>query len=111
MTDITQHTDYRHALAVIKQRIRASETRAVLAVNAELLGLYLDIGRQLDAWQRERAWGSAVVEQMALDLQGSYPGMKGFSRTSLLAVRQFFSFFSPQFEVVPQPVGQMRPAR
>lgn len=77
MSEITHHTDYREALATIKQRIQAAQTRAVLAVNAELLGLYWDIGCQLDAWQRERAWGSAVVEQMA------------------------------QFEVVPQPVGQM----
>ena len=77
MSEITHHTDYREALATIKQRIQSSQTRAVLAVNAELLGLYWDIGCQLDAWQRERAWGSAVVEQMA------------------------------QFEVVPQPVGQM----
>ena len=107
MTDVTHHTDYRQALAAIKQRIQTSQTRAVLAVNAELLNLYWDIGRQLDAWQRERAWGSAVVEQMALDLQASYPGMKGFSRTSLFAMRQFYAFFCPQFEVVPQPVGQM----
>ena len=107
MTDITQHTDYRQTIAAIKQRIQASQTRAVLAVNTELLNLYWDIGRQLDTWQRERAWGSAVVEQMAQDLQASYPGMKGFSRTSLFAMRQFYAFFSPQFEVVPQPVGQM----
>ena len=107
MSDITQHSDYRQAIAAIKQRIRASQTRAVLAVNAELLGLYWDIGRQLDAWQTERAWGSAVVEQMAQDLQASHPGMKGFSRSSLFAMRQFYAFFSPQFEVVPQPVGQM----
>ena len=107
MGNITHHSDYRLALAAIKQRIQSSQTRAVLAVNAELLGLYWDIGRQLDAWQRERAWGSAVVEQMAQDLQASYPGMRGFSRTSLFAMRQFYAFFSPQFEVVPQPVGQM----
>ena len=107
MGNITHHSDYRLALAAIKQRIQSSQTRAVLAVNAELLGLYWDIGRQLDAWQRERAWGSAVVEQMAQDLQASYPGMKGFSRTSLFAMRQFYAFFSPQFQVVPQPVGQM----
>ena len=107
MSEITQHTDYRQALAAIKQRIQVTQTRAVLAVNTELLNLYWDIGRQLDAWQRERAWGSAVVEQMALDLQTSYPGMKGFSRTSLFAMRQFYAFFSPQFEVVPQAVGQM----
>jgi hypothetical protein len=34
MSDITQHTDYRQAIDVIKQRIQASPTRAVLAVNA-----------------------------------------------------------------------------
>ena len=46
MTDITQHTDYRQTIAAIKQRIQASQTRAVLAVNTELLNLYWDIGRQ-----------------------------------------------------------------
>jgi predicted nuclease of restriction endonuclease-like (RecB) superfamily len=107
MSEITLNNDYRQALASIKQRIQTSQIRAVLAVNVELLGLYWDIGRQLEAWQRERAWGSAVVEHMAQDLQASYPGMKGFSRTSLFAMRQFYAFFSPQFEVVPQPVGQM----
>ena len=71
MSDITHHIDYREALATIKQRILAAQTRAVLAVNAELLNLYWDIGRQLEAWQRERAWGSAVVEHMAADLEGS----------------------------------------
>ena len=55
MNEITHHTDYRHALAAIKQRIQSSQTRAMLAVNTELLDLYWDIGRQLDAWQRERA--------------------------------------------------------
>lgn len=79
----------------------------MLAVNAELLSQYWDIGRQLDAWQRERAWGAATVEQMVQALQASYPGMKGFSRTSLFAHAAVQCFFSPQFEVVPQSVGQI----
>jgi predicted nuclease of restriction endonuclease-like (RecB) superfamily len=107
MKPIAQFNEYHQELAAIKQRIQASQTRAVLAVNAELLGLYWDIGRQLDVWQRERGWGAAVVEQLARDLQNSYPGMKGFSRTSLFAMRQFYAFFHPPFEVVPQPVGQL----
>jgi hypothetical protein len=37
MTDITHHTDYRQALGVIKQRIQASQTRAVLAVVGEVV--------------------------------------------------------------------------
>lgn len=49
MSEIARLDDYRQALATIKQRIQASQTRAVLAANAELLNLYWDIGRQLDA--------------------------------------------------------------
>ncbi|MEZ6035137.1 MAG: hypothetical protein R3C17_18750 [Planctomycetaceae bacterium] len=61
MSEITQHSDYRQALAAIKQRIQAAQTRAVLAANAELPGLYWDIGRQLDVWQRE--WGAILIPQ------------------------------------------------
>lgn len=107
MSEITRYTDYRQALDTIKQRIQTSQTRAMLAVNAELLGLYWAIGRQLDVWQRQWAWGSAVVEQMAQDAQASYPGTKSSSRTSLFAMRQFYAFFSPRFEVALQPAGQM----
>lgn len=107
MSKISHNSDYQKVIEAIKQRIQASQTRAVLAVNTELLNLYWDIGKQLDGWQRERAWGSAVVEQMAQDLQSLYPGMKGFSRTSLFAMRQFYAFFCERFESVPQVVGQL----
>ncbi|MFN9749715.1 MAG: hypothetical protein ACK53K_09350 [Burkholderiales bacterium] len=46
MSEITHHTEYRQALATIKQRIQTSQTRAVRAGNTEVLGLYWDIGRQ-----------------------------------------------------------------
>lgn len=107
MNEIVAHGDYRQALDAVKQRIQASRVRAVLAVNAELLALYWDIGRTLTHLQHERGWGAAVVEQMAKDLQSAYPGMAGFSRTSLFAMRQFHGFFRAQFEFVPQPVGQI----
>ncbi|MFM0297732.1 MULTISPECIES: hypothetical protein [Paraburkholderia] len=37
MNEITRHSDYRQALATIKQRIHTYQSRAVLAVNAEFL--------------------------------------------------------------------------
>jgi len=107
MNEIVTHGDYRQALETVKQRIQAAQVRAVLAVNAELLVLYWDIGRTLTNLQQERGWGAAVVEQMAKDLQSAYPGMAGFSRTSLFAMRQFYVFFSAQHEFVPQAVGQI----
>jgi hypothetical protein len=33
--------------------------------------------------------------------------MQGFSGTRLFAMRQFYTFFSAQYEFVPQPVGQI----
>ena len=110
MTALAHHTDYRQGLEDIKRRIQSAQTRAVLAANTELLQLYWDIGRQLAQWQKERDWGTAVVEQMATDLQSAYPGIKGFSRPSLFAMRQFYAFLSPrfgQFEFVSQPVRQI----
>ena len=110
MTALARHTDYRQGLEDIKRRIQSAQTRAVLAANTELLQLYWDIGRQLAQWQKERDWGTAVVEQMATDLQSAYPGIKGFSRPSLFAMRQFYAFLSPrfgQFEFVSQPVRQI----
>lgn len=107
MSEITSNEGYRLALADIKQRIAAAQVRAVLAVNTELLTLYWDIGRRLLQWQAEQGWGAAVVAQMAQDLHAMFPSMKGFSRSSLFAMRQLYAFFSPTFEFVPQPVGQM----
>lgn len=40
MSEITHPTDCRQTITAIKQRIHALQTRAVLAVNAELLDLY-----------------------------------------------------------------------
>jgi hypothetical protein len=104
---ISIHADYQLALGEIKQRIEATQMRAVLAANYELLSLYWYIGRKIVTLQQAQGWGGAVVEQMAADLQAEHPGIQGFSRTSLFAMRQFYLFLSPRFEVVPQPVGQL----
>lgn len=107
MNEINLHQDYSSALKDIKQRIQTTQMRAILAVNQELLQLYWHIGQALVTLQQAQGWGKAVVEQMAADLQTEYPGIQGFSRNSLFAMRQFYLFFSPQFETVPQAVGQM----
>ena len=48
-------THYAKLLADIKARIQTAQTRAVLAVNAELIRLYWGIGRLLD--ERQAAEG------------------------------------------------------
>ena len=46
-------TDYAGLLTDIKQRIRHAQTRAVLAVNAELIRLYWEIGAMIDRRQQQ----------------------------------------------------------
>jgi hypothetical protein len=58
-------THYAKLLADIKARIQAAQTRAVLAVNAELIRLYWGIGRLLDERQAAEGWGAGVIPRLA----------------------------------------------
>jgi hypothetical protein len=49
--------NYATLLGDIKQRVRHGQTRAVLAVNAELIRLYWDIGALIHARQQREGWG------------------------------------------------------
>ena len=46
-------SDFAALLADVKGRIQAAQTRAVLAVNSELVRLYWDIGRIIDERQQQ----------------------------------------------------------
>ncbi len=99
--------DYIEFLTDLKGRIHASQMRAALAANSELISLYWHIGKSIIRLQKEKGWGNAVVEQLSSDLKKDYPGVSGFSRTNLFAMRQMYLFFSPTSEFVPQVVGQL----
>ena len=53
--------DYPAVLAEIKARIAAARTRAVLAVNSELIRLYWEIGHEILERQAREGWGSGVT--------------------------------------------------
>ena len=46
-------TFYRDLLGDIKTRVRQGQYRAALSANAEMLFMYWDIGRMIDARQKE----------------------------------------------------------
>lgn len=70
----------------MKAKVRSAQTKAATSVNRELIGLYMEIGRQLAA--QDSAWGTKVVEQQARDLKAAFTEMAGFSRTSLFYMKQ-----------------------
>jgi predicted nuclease of restriction endonuclease-like (RecB) superfamily len=107
LDNLPKSSDYIKFLTDLKGRIHASQMRAALAANSELISLYWHIGKSIIRLQKEKGWGNAVVEQLSSDLKKDYPGVSGFSRTNLFAMRQMYLFFSPTSEFVPQVVGQL----
>lgn len=81
---------YKAVLENIVGLIKTSQTRALAAVNRELVEVYRDIGKTIHEQQQVAQWGTSVVEQLAKDLQNSFPGMRGFSSRNLWMMRDFY---------------------
>jgi len=90
MTQLTPlPADYTAWLADLKSRISTAQLRATLAVNAELIQLYWEIGQGIWEKQQQHGWGAKVIETLARDLRLAFPTMKGFSPTNLKYMRRF----------------------
>ena len=107
MKNLPFSKDYLSFLEYIKKAIRSAQTKAVLAANEELIRLYWDIGKKIVTEQEKRGWGAGVVKQLAIDLKREFPDSKGFSRTNLFYVRQFYLYYCNVDEKVQQLVGQI----
>lgn len=102
---------YVELLGQIKDRIRQSQVRAVLSVNAELLRLYWDVGRILDARQTQEGYGAAVIPRLSKDLRNELPEVKGFSERNIGRMLAFFRTYPKPTEVLPQAVAKSPAAR
>jgi predicted nuclease of restriction endonuclease-like (RecB) superfamily len=100
-------SDYNQFLLDLKQRIRAAQVKAAVSVNRELVALYWDIGRAIALRQEQAGWGDSVVEQVARDLRQEFPGVAGFSRSNIFAMRQVYLAYREEDEKVQQLVGQI----
>ncbi len=98
--------DYAGLLADIKQQVRHAQTRAVLAVNAELIRLYWEIGALIDSRQKKEGWGTGVIPRLARDLHNELPEEKGFSERNIKRMLAFYREY-PHLVFVPQSVAQI----
>jgi predicted nuclease of restriction endonuclease-like (RecB) superfamily len=90
----------------LKQRIRAAQIKAALAVNRELLLLYWQIGCDILQRQQDEGWGSKVIQRLSNDLKREFPSMKGFSRSNLMYMRGFAEAY-PDEQIVQEVLGQI----
>jgi len=102
--------DYPRFLAEIKARIAAARTRAVLAVNSELIRLYWEIGHEILEREDRQGWGAKVVDRLAIDLRRELPGITGFSPRNLRYMREFaraWSMCKTSEEMLQQPAARL----
>ena len=90
MSDLARYADL---LTEVKARIAGAQVRAALAANHELLRLYWDIGRMIDARRTAEGWGARVIARLAHDLAAELPGTSGFSATNLKRMVQYFQAY------------------
>lgn len=85
--------DYPEVLESLKKRVHAARMRATLATNSELVGLYIEIGREIINRQEQVGWGQGIINQLAKDLRQAFPEVKGFSPRNLLYMKQVAAVF------------------
>ncbi len=92
---------YAQFLKILHDRIRDAQTKALQAVNKELVALYWDIGKGIVEKQRTEKWGDGIVAKIAHDLQNRFPGIKGFSERNLWKMRDFYVSYSVNEKLQP----------
>jgi predicted nuclease of restriction endonuclease-like (RecB) superfamily len=91
------HADFDEVLRLID----AARTRALTAVNQELVSLYWQIGEYISRKLESAAWGEGVVEQLADHIARAHPDLRGFTRSNLLRMRQFYETYRGDEKVAP----------
>ena len=105
--DFPPHPDYRSWLLDLKGRILQARQKAALSLNAALVELYWQIGREIVEKEVAAGWGERFIERLSRDLCREFPDMRGFSRRNLYALRQWYLFYSSRSAIVPQAVAQI----
>ena len=67
-----------------------ARSRAMKAVNAELIQMYWEIGSYVSGRVKGGGWGKGVVADFSEFLQAHYPGTKGFSAQNIWRMKQFY---------------------
>jgi len=53
-----------------------------------------------------KEWGAEVIERISTDLQKKLPGLKGFSYSNLIKMKQFYMDYRP-FSILPSSITEL----
>lgn len=77
----------------IIQIIKNARSKAIKAVNSELISLYWNIGEYISKKVERSEWGQSVVRELAQYIHINEPEIKGFSDKNLWRMKQFYESY------------------
>jgi len=80
--------------------IQDARKRSYLAVNAELVDLYWNIGKIISQKIALTVWGDGVITKLSAHIQHHFPNLRGFTRANLFRMRQFYETYQSDKKVV-----------
>ncbi|WP_338582479.1 PDDEXK nuclease domain-containing protein [Pseudomonas sp. MAG733B] len=90
-----------HRFDEVLALIHSSRQKAIQAVNTQLIELYWQVGAHISRKLENSEWGDAVVGQLAEHLAQTQPGLRGFTRSNLFRMRQFYEIYCVEEKVAP----------
>jgi len=101
------NSELKQWLTDLKARIRQSQIKAMIKVNDEMLRLYWDLGHDIVMRQMDAKWGGNFFKELSKELMMEFPEMKGFSKSNLYYIKQFYLFYSQYNTIFQQVVGKL----
>ena len=81
-------------IADLKRRWRATQIKAAVAVNSELIRFYWDLGKDICERYPESNLGNEFYRQMSRDLEDGEPSVKGLSPQTLKYCGYFYRLYA-----------------
>lgn len=97
---------YGELIARVKDAVRHTQVSVMLHANAEMTALYWKLGKMISDAQHKEGWGAKVIDRVSLDLQKTFPGMKGFSASNIKYMKRFAEAW-PDGPIGQRPVDQL----
>ena len=102
-------TEYVQWIAELAKRYRASQIKASIKVNDEMIRFYWSVGEDIERRQYENRYGSRFYTNVSKDLRHALGLKEGLSPTTIKYTRYFYQLYSPLFAIRQQDVDEFVP--
>ena len=81
--------------------IETRRNNAYKKVNEELISLYWDFGKYISEKVNDSNWGDKIVDKLVEFMKREYPTMRGFNRSGIYRMKQFYETYKDNKIVAP----------